>query len=252
MGQKHYSQTIRDEAVLFYERGHTFAETHAKYGMAESTFFEWKKQFDQVHPIHEAAGSSDKNTRKAQLHLEKLALELEVIRQCPCGVNASIDDKMDAINALSGRYSVHVLCEALDLPRGTYYNRKRREGQLTSYEISDIKLKPLVEQTFRYSKNRFGRKPIHHKLSEMGYHVSEKKIARIMKELRLEVAKPMYKAEHQKPLPRAYFKNLLSRQFDQPAPNLIWISDITYVKVSDQYYYICIILDLFSRKVLSY
>ena len=64
MGQKHYSQTIRDEAVLFYERGHTFAETHAKYGMAESTFFEWKKRFDQVHPIHEAAGSSDKNTRK--------------------------------------------------------------------------------------------------------------------------------------------------------------------------------------------
>lgn len=252
MGQKHYSQTIRDEAVLFYERGHTFAETHAKYGMAESTFFEWKKRFDQVHPIHEAAGSSDKNTRKAQLHLEKLALELEVIRQCPCGVNASIDDKMDAINALSGRYSVHLLCEALDLPRGTYYNRKRREGQLTSYEISDIKLKPLVEQIFRDSKNRFGRKPIHHKLSEMGYHVSEKKIARIMKELRLEVAKPMHKAEHQKPLPRAYFKNLLSRQFDQPAPNLIWISDITYVKVSDQYYYICVILDLFSRKVLSY
>lgn len=35
MGQKHYPQIIRDEAVLFYERGHTFAETHAKYGMAE-------------------------------------------------------------------------------------------------------------------------------------------------------------------------------------------------------------------------
>ena len=113
-------------------------------------------------------------------------------------------------------------------------------------------MKPLIEQIFRESNQRFGRKPIHHKLSEMGYHVSEKRIARIMKELGLEVAKPMYKAEHQKPLPRAYFKNLLSRQFDQPAQNLIWISDITYEKVSDQYYYICVILDLFSRKVLSY
>ena len=117
MGQKHYSQTIRNEAVLFYERGHTFAETHAKYGMAESTFFEWKKQFDQAHPINEAAGSGDKSTRKVQLHLEKLALELEVIRQCPYGVKASIDDKMDAINALSGKYSVRVLCEALEIKR---------------------------------------------------------------------------------------------------------------------------------------
>ena len=252
MGKKHYSQAIKDEAVLFYERGHTFAETHIKYGMAESTFFEWKKRFDQAHPIYKATGSSNKGSRKAQLHLEKLALELEVMRQCPCGINASIDDKIAAINTLTGRYSVHVLCEALELPRGTYYNRKRREGQLTSYEISDTKLKPLIEQIFHDSKNRFGRKPIHYKLSEMGYHVSEKRIVRIMKELGLEITKPAYKAEHQKPLPRVYFKNLLARQFDQPEPNLIWVSDITYIKVGDQYYYICVILDLFSRKVLSY
>ena len=252
MGQKHYSKAIRDEAVLFYERGHSFAETRAKYGMAESTFFEWKKRFDQEHPLYELAGGSTKAARNAQLHLEKLALELEAVRQCPCGINASIDDKIGAINALSGRYSIRVLCEALSLPRGTYYNRKRRENQLTSREIGDIELKLMVEQVFRESKNRFGRKPIHHKLSDMGYHVSEKRIARIMKELGLEVARAVYKAEHQKPLPRTYFKNLLSRQFDQPKPNVIWVSDITYIKVGNQYYYICVILDLFSRKILSY
>lgn len=39
MGKKHYSQSIKDEAVLFYELGHSFAETQVKYGMAESTFF---------------------------------------------------------------------------------------------------------------------------------------------------------------------------------------------------------------------
>ena len=73
-----------------------------------------------------------------------------------------------------------------------------------------------------------------------------------MKEMGLSVAKPRYKAEHQKSLPRAYFRNLLARQFDQPQPNLIWVSDITYIKVLDQYYYICVVLDLFSRRILSY
>lgn len=252
MGQKHYPQTVRDEAVLFYERGHTFAETHMKYGMAESTFFEWKKKFDVAHPLYNATGREIDEKKKNQLHLEKLALELEAIRQCPCGINATIDDKMDAINALSGKYSVRVLCEALELPRGTYYNRKRREGALTSYEINDTRLKPLIKQIFYESKERFGRKPIHHKLAEMGYHVSEKKIACLMKEMGLKVAKPAYKAEHQKPLSRTYFKNLLSRQFDQPEPNLIWVSDITYIKVGSHYHFICAVLDLFSRKVLSY
>lgn len=252
MRQKHYPKSLRDEAVLFYERGHTFAETKAKYGMAQSTFYEWKKQFDRLHPVPEASGTDLSVARKAQRHLEKLSLELEVLRQCPCGINASIDEKMAAIAALGSKYSIHVLCDALGLPRGTYYNRKRREGMLTSYELNDEAIKPLIEKIFLDSKRRFGRKPIHHKLSDMGYHVSEKRIARLMKEMGLEVAKPIYKVIHQKPLPRTYFKNLLTRQFDQAEPNLVWVSDITYVKVGEQYYYVCVILDLFSRRVLSY
>jgi len=252
MGKKHYSQSIKDEAVLFYELGHSFAETQAKYGMAESTFFTWKQKFDKAHPMHEAITTNRTTCHKSKRHLEKLALELEVLRQCPCGRNASIDEKVAAVNALRGRYSIHVLCNALSLPRGTYYNRKRRAGQRTSYEINDEKLKPLIRQIFHDSKNRFGRKPIHHKLAELGYKVSEKRIVRLMKEMGLSVAKPCYKAEHQKSLPRAYFRNLLARQFDQPQPNLIWVSDITYIKVLDQYYYICVVLDLFSRRILSY
>lgn len=252
MGKKHYSQSIKDEAVLFYELGHSFAETQAKYGMAESTFFTWKQKFDKAHPMHEAITTNRTTCHKSKRHPEKLALELEVLRQCPCGRNASIDEKVAAVNALRGRYSIHVLCDALSLPRGTYYNRKRRAGQRTSYEINDEKLKPLIRQIFHDSKNRFGRKPIHHKLAELGYKVSEKRIVRLMKEMGLSVAKPRYKAEHQKSLPRAYFRNLLARQFDQPQPNLIWVSDITYIKVLDQYYYICVVLDLFSRRILSY
>lgn len=249
---RNYPQAIRDEAVIYYERGHTFADTRAKYGMAESTFFEWKKRFDQEHPLPDASAGNSNAARKQRRHLEKLALELEVLQQCPCRAEASVDEKVDAVRALSGKYSIRVLCEALGLPRGTYYNRKRQEGKLTTYEINDAIVMPLIKKIFYDSKERFGRKPIRHKLAEMGYYVSEKRIARLMKEMGLEVAKPTYKAEHQKPVPRSIFKNILSRQFDQPKPNLIWVSDTTYIKVRDQYYYICVILDLFSRKVLSY
>lgn len=111
MGKKHYSQSIKDEAVLFYELGHSFAETQAKYGMAESTFFTWKQKFDKAHPMHEAITTNRTTCHKSKRHLEKLALELEVLRQCPCGRNASIDEKVAAVNALRGRYSIHVLCD---------------------------------------------------------------------------------------------------------------------------------------------
>lgn len=91
------------------------------------------------------------------------------------------------------------------MPRGTYYNRKKREKLKSTYEINDETVKPLIEQVFKDSKIRFGRKPIHHKLIEMGYRVSEKRIARLMKEMGLEVGKPQYRAEHMKSLPRSYY-----------------------------------------------
>lgn len=48
------------------------------------------------------------------------------------------------------------------------------------------------------------------------------------------------------------FENYLMREFEQSRPNQVWVSDITYVKVENEYFYICVILDLFSRLAISY
>ncbi|MBQ1834116.1 MAG: DDE-type integrase/transposase/recombinase, partial [Oscillospiraceae bacterium] len=57
---------------------------------------------------------------------------------------------------------------------------------------------------------------------------------------------------HLKSIHNPYFRNRLDQQYDQTAPNPVWVSDITYVKVGERYYFVCVILDLFSRLVLSY
>lgn len=46
--------------------------------------------------------------------------------------------------------------------------------------------------------------------------------------------------------------NEIKQNFTTDKPNLVWVSDITYVKVNGYFYYICVIIDLFSRKVISY
>ena len=49
-----------------------------------------------------------------------------------------------------------------------------------------------------------------------------------------------------------YYPNRVKRKFLTDAPNKVWISDITYAKVGSDFLYLCTILDLYSRKVLSY
>lgn len=252
MSPKIYTQEFKEAVVKYYERNHTIAETLKEFGVSQTSLFEWKKLYDQEHDLIIDGGSKYKYFRQSQSHLRKAENMLEVIQKASCGVNATIDEKMAAVKELEGQYSVHVLCEALNLSRGTYYNRKRRENFVTSYEKDDEVIKPIIKQIFYDSKKRFGRKPIQHKLNKLGYCVSEKRICRLMKEMGLEVEKPKYLAEHKKPIPRYYFKNYLKQEFEQDAPNKVWVSDITYVKVGEQYYYICVILDLFSRMAISY
>ena len=47
-------------------------------------------------------------------------------------------------------------------------------------------------------------------------------------------------------------RNLLRQQFQADRPNQIWVSDVTCFKLVEFYLYTCVILDLFSRKVVAY
>ena len=46
--------------------------------------------------------------------------------------------------------------------------------------------------------------------------------------------------------------NHLHQEFNQKAPDLVWASDFTYIKVAGKWYYLCIVMDLFSRKVIAW
>lgn len=45
---------------------------------------------------------------------------------------------------------------------------------------------------------------------------------------------------------------MLKRQFFAEHPNQIWVSDFTNFKIKDYWVYLCVIIDLYSRKVIGY
>ena len=46
-------------------------------------------------------------------------------------------------------------------------------------------------------------------------------------------------------------ENLLKQQFAVTRPNEVWVSDVTYFKYNNTVFYICVILNLFARKVMQ-
>ena len=147
-------------------------------------------------------------------------------------------------------YSVHELCEALDVARGTFYNHIFRRADRSKYESEQAQLALKVKQIFDDSEQRYGAEKIRTILISNGLHVSKKHISAIMQELGLHSvrtdAKKLYKAQQRKK------QDLLNREFRVDHPNHIWVSDITYFKIKGSWLYLCVIIDLFSRKVIAH
>ena len=73
-----------------------------------------------------------------------------------------------------------------------------------------------------------------------------------MREMSLSVQTPMAVHHHKRPLSRRYYKNKLHNEYNQITLNAVWVSDITYIQARQKYMFVCVIVDLFSRMVLSY
>lgn len=246
-----YTTSFKREVVKFYLDNHTVKEVISEFDIAESTLFEWRKEYLRCN-FYKRSGDR-LNAYKQKLHQRKLEQMLKVLQISGCDISSSIDEKIRVVEKLSNKFSVHVLCEALRLPRGTYYNRQKRKNFKTKTELQDEELKKMILRIFKESGGRFGKKPIKQKLSENGYKISEKRISRLMKDLNVYVEKPKYINHHKrKSTERRGFKNFLNREFMQDKPNIVWVSDITYIRVKEKFIFLCLIIDLFSRKVIAF
>ena len=47
-------------------------------------------------------------------------------------------------------------------------------------------------------------------------------------------------------------ENVLGRQFSVAAANRVWVSDITYIATAEGWMYLCVVLDLYSRRVVGW
>ena len=165
--------------------------------------------------------------------LQKAEHKLSIIQLSGYLSKVPLQDKLATLehfhNEMSDLYSVHELCEALDVSRGTFYNHIFRRADRSKYESEKAQLMLKVKQIFDDSEQRYGADKIRAVLAENGLRISAKRVLSIMHELGLYSirtdAKKLYKTQQQRKK-----QNLLNREFNADHPNQIWVSDITYFR----------------------
>ena len=157
--------------------------------------------------------------------------------------------KYRVIERFRGKYSVESMCEVFEVSRSGYYAWRKRQDK----EAKDQWLVDLILECQEKCKQTYGIRRVRRwLLKNKDKKVNLKAILRIMRKLNLlsrirrRRAYTRYKqAVHKYP-------NLLHRAFAQTMCNKFWVTDITYIPTPGGMLYMCAVLDLCGKMVLSY
>lgn len=247
-----YTQAEKQALIdRFINNRETVASIVEDTGIPKSTLYSWIKVYQEEQCAGQKKEVNAHNLKLLENKATRLESIIEILKTAPCTVQAPLKQRLYAAESLYGKYSVHMICDAFNIPRGTFYNhvlRNKRDNTWYAKRREDLRIR--IQEIYDESNQIFGADKIAAVMKREGIKVSNEMVRKLMREMGLfsirQNAKKLYDDECLK------YKNHLNQEFIAERPNEIWVSDITYFKYSGKPYYICVIIDLFSRMVVGY
>lgn len=145
-------------------------------------------------------------------------------------------------------FKVTDICRNLKLQRSGYY----RHSVQKPIDTEEVMLKAKVQQIHHEMHATYGSRRMCAELNAQGYLLGRYKVRRVMKNLSLKAKRPK---QHRYPSigqMSSIAPNTLNRQFKPAQSNSYWTGDITYIRTSQGWLYLAIVLDLYSRRVVGW
>ena len=153
--------------------------------------------------------------------------------------------------------TVSMLCEIAKVSRSGYYNWVNSENNRIKKENDDRRDFEIILKAYQFRGYDKGARGIYMRLIHMNPPIimNVKKIRRLMKKYNLFC--PIRKANPYRRMAKALktnnvADNILNREFKEHGPRMVLLTDITYIPYNNTRCYLSVILDAFTKEVLSY
>ena len=146
-----------------------------------------------------------------------------------------------------GGLTIREMCESARVSRARYYRRWRKQEPKQEQNALRDAIQRLALKHRHYGYRRIGRL-----LSRDGWLVNHKRVLRLMGDDNLlSIRRRRFvvttDSEHQS---RVYPN--LARRMELSHINQLWVADITYVRLQQEFIYLAVILDVYSRRIVGW
>jgi putative transposase len=151
-------------------------------------------------------------------------------------------------------HSIQTLCELLEVSKSGYYDWQQRRTTPGPRAQANAALAKRIAQIHARSRQTYGSPRIVMELRKLDQHHGRNRVSRLMNQSGLcGRQKGHYRVQttdsnHDEPIA----PNRLAEAPKATAPNQIWVADITYIRIGQNWLYLAAILDLYSRKIVGW
>jgi transposase InsO family protein len=154
---------------------------------------------------------------------------------------------IQATTQLQGSLGIERMCTLAGASRATYY----RGWQASTPRQEEIALRDEI-QRLSLAHRHYGVRRITVLLKRAGWAVNHKRVERIRREDNLLcVPKRAFVVTTDSRHQHRLYPNL-ARQVVPMAVNQLWVADITYIRLLEEFVYLAVILDAFSRRAIGW
>ena len=208
----------KQKIIKRYLNGEKVEQIAKSTKVSKSAIYSWIRQYNEKR---DNIASEIETLKKL---VERQQMMIEILKTVGCLVGAPLKEKLSAMEKLYGKYNNHLLCETLEVDRGTFLNHiKRNKGEDNWYNQRREELKIQIQKLFEENNQIYGSKKITALLKKQYVNVSEEMVRELMNELGLKSIRTNSKKEYVKEKRK---RNILKQQFNADAPNKVWVSDV--------------------------
>lgn len=160
-----------------------------------------------------------------------------------------VDDHRDV-------YGVEPICRVLPIAPSTYHEHAARRAdpsRVPARTKQDALLMVEVRRVFNENFGVYGVRKVWRQMKREGFDVARCTVSRLMREMGLKGAvrgKPVRTTIRDASVPCPLDR--VNRVFKAPRPNMLWVSDFTYVATWNGFVYVAFVIDAFARRIVGW
>ena len=153
-------------------------------------------------------------------------------------------------------HGIEPICRLLPITPSTYHERvaqRRDPSRLSARAQRDEAMKPEVRRVFDANFKVYGVRKVWRQMQREGFDIARCTVERLMRDLGLQGVirgKPVKTTISDKTAPCPL--DQVNRQFHAPAPNMLWVSDFTYVATWSGFVYVALVIDVYARYIVGW